>query len=159
MMYIDDLNHRINMSQVSKYQISKDIYDEIYSTFLQTIVNLRTKGEVSDFLEEFLTPTEKIMFAKRLATGLLIAEGFDYKEIVNLLKISSGTISIFSSFYKYGTGYKKIIDKIKTNKEIIEFLRYVGVKISGLGSFGGKGSSSWRTINKDLKNKKSKLLR
>ena len=99
------------------------------------------------------------MFAKRLAVGLLIAEGYDYKEIVSLLKISTGTVSIFSSFYKYGEGYKKAIDKIKSDKEISEFLRYVGEKVSALGSFGGKGSGVWRSANKSFKKRKSKLLR
>jgi uncharacterized protein YerC len=146
------------MSQVSKRPVRKDVYEEIFNTFLQTIVDLRSKSQVSDFFDEFLTPTEKIMFSKRLAAGLLIAKGYDYKDIVDLLKISTGTISTFSSFYKYGKGYKKIIDKIKAGKEISEFLRNIGEKISALGSIGGKGSGSWRAINKHFKNKKSKLL-
>jgi len=147
------------MSQVSKYPLEKELYKEIFDTFLQTIASLKTKDEVSEFFEEFLTPTEKIMFAKRLAAGLLIAEGYDYREISNLLKISSATISTFSSFYKYGKGYKKVISKIKMDKEISEFLRVIGEKISSLGTFGGKGSYAWRAINKELKQKKSKLLR
>ncbi|MCX6704682.1 MAG: Trp family transcriptional regulator [Candidatus Woesebacteria bacterium] len=146
------------MSQVSKYPVRKDVYDEIFDTFLQTIANLKTKREVLEFFNEFLTPNEKIMFSKRLAAGLLISEGYDYKEISNLLKTSSATISTFSSFYKYGEGYRKLIDKIKTDKEIIEFLRMIGEKISALGTFGGKGSGAWKAINRKLKDKKSKLL-
>lgn len=146
------------MSQVSKHPLQKEVYNEIFDTFLQTIASLNTKGEVASFFEEFLTPTEKIMFSKRLAAGLLIAEGYDYKQISNLLKTSSTTISTFSAFYKYGKGYKKVIDNIKINKEVSEFLRNIGEKISALGSFGGKGSSTWKNINKSLKNKKSKLL-
>lgn len=147
------------MTQISKYPVQKDVYDEIFDTFLQVIANLNTKDRVLEFFDEFLTPTEKIMFSKRLAIGLLIAEGCDYKEIKNLLKISSGTISIFSSFYKYGEGYKGVIDKIKTDKEVSEFLRKIGEKISALSSFGGKGSSAWRSINRDIRQKRSKLLR
>ena len=146
------------MSQVSKHPLEKEVYKEIFETFFQTIANLNTKDEVSSFFEEFLTPTEQIMFAKRLAAGLLVAEGYDYKEISNLLKTSSATISAFSSFYKYGKGYKKVIDKIKTDKEISEFLRVIGEKISALGTFGGKGSSAWKVVNRKLKDKKSKLL-
>src|SRR6266478_8242039 len=114
------------MSQVSKYPIQKEIYNEIFDTFLQTIANLNTKQEVLEFFNEFLTPTEKIMFSKRLAAGLLIAEGYGYREISDLLKTSSATVSTFSSFYKYGEGYKKVIDKIKKDKKIAEFLRVIG---------------------------------
>lgn len=147
------------MSQVSKYPIQKEVYNEIFDTFLQTIANLNTKQQVLEFFNEFLTPTEKIMFSKRLAAGLLIAEGYDYREISSLLKTSFGTISTFSSFYKYGKGYKKVIDNIKTDKEISEFLRIIGEKISALGTFGGKGSGTWKEINKKIKNNKSKLFR
>ncbi len=147
------------MSQVSKYPVQKDVYDEIFDTFLQVIVNLRTKDEVRKFFNEFLTPTERVMFSKRLAAGLLIAEGYEYRDISNLLKTSSSTIATFSSYYKYGDGYKKVIDKIKTDKEISEFLRLIAEKITVIGTFGGKGSGAWKVINKDLKNKKSKLLR
>ena len=148
----------MHMSQVSKYPIQKEVYDEIFDTFLQTIADLHTKDEVLEFFTEFLTPTEKVMFSKRLAAGLLIAGGYDYREISNLLKTSSATISTFSSFYKYGEGYKKIINKIKSDKKVAEFLRMVGEKISALGTFGGKGSGVSRIINKQLRNKKSKLL-
>ena len=147
------------MSQVSKYPLDKDIYNEVFDTFLQTIANLKTKNEVLFFFNEFLTPTERIMFSKRLAVGLLIAEGYDYREISNLLKTSTSTISTFSSFYKYGEGYKRVVDKIKVDKEIKEFLLNLGLKISTLGSFGGKGSSTWRSVNRSLKNQKSKLIR
>lgn len=146
------------MSQVSKHQLSKEIYDEIFATFLQTIANLKTKNDVLNFFNEFLTPTERIMFSKRLAAGLLIAEGYYYKEISSLLKTSTTTISTSSLLYKYGDNYKKVIDEIKRDKQVVEFLRNIGEKISTLGSIGGKGSSSWRVVNKELKNKKSKLL-
>ena len=147
------------MSQVSKYPIQKDVYDEIFDTFLQTIANLSTKQEVLEFFNEFLTPTEKIMFSKRLAAGLLIAEGYDYQEISSLLKTSTSTIAIFSTFYKYGKSYSKVIDKIKTNKEIKEFLLNIAEKVAVLGSMGGKGSETWRLARKEINKNKSKLLR
>ena len=146
------------MSQVSKYPIQKDVYDEIFNTFLQTIASLNTKREVLEFFNEFLTPTEKVMFSKRLATGLLISEGYDYKEILMLLKTSTTTIATFSTYYKYGESYKKIIDKIKRGKEIRTFLLNLGEKIAAFGSFGGKGSNTWRSVRKELNKKKSKLL-
>ena len=147
------------MSQVSKYVLSKDVYNEIFNTFLQTIASLNTKRAVLEFFNEFLTPNEKIMFSKRLAAGLLISEGYDYKEILILLKTSTSTIATFSSFYKYGESYRKVIDKIKTNKEIGTFLLNMGEKIASIGSFGGKGSGMWRSVGKALKKRKSILLR
>jgi uncharacterized protein YerC len=146
------------MTQVSKHPVRKEVLDEIFEMFLQTIAQLRKKGEVSSFFNEFLTPNERIMFTKRLAVGILIAEGYKYKEIKYLLKISTSTISTFSSFYKYGEKYRKVINKVKINKEIKQFLLKLGEVISAAGSVG-KGSDVWRNVNKQIKSSKSKLLR
>ena len=147
------------MAQVSKYPVDKDVYNEIFDTFLQTIANLKSKNEVLAFFHEFLTHTERIMFSKRLAAGLLIAEGYNYRDISSILKTSTSTIATFSMFYKYGSGYKKVIDQIKKDKEIREFLLNMGEKLASLGTFGGKGSGQWREVTKLIKDKKSKLLR
>lgn len=147
------------MSQISKFKIDKKVYDEIYDTFLQVITDLNSKENAEGFFKEFFTPTEKVMFSKRLAAGILIAQGFDYREITQILKMSTSTISSFSLFYKYGSGYKSVVDKIVANKKISNLFNSLAENISRIGSIGGKGSSVWREINKITKNKKSKILR
>lgn len=147
------------MSQVSKYPIQKEVYNEIFDTFLKTIASLKTKDQVLSFFTEFLTPTERIMFSKRLAAGLLISEGYDYKKIKYILKISTSTISTFSANYKYGSGYRKVVDKIKLNNEIQEFLLNIGENIAKIGRIGGKGSDAWKSVYKDINRRKKKLLR
>lgn len=114
---------------------------------------------MGDFLSEFLSPNEKIMFAKRLSVGILIAQNFDYIDIKKLLKVSNSTVSIYSLRYKYGDSYRKIIDKVKAQKQIKEFLIGIAETMSLMGSWGGKGSGAWKGLGKELKDKKSKLLR
>ncbi len=144
------------MSQVSKYPIRKDVYEEIFETLLETIAGLTTKKEVSAFFNEFLTPTERIMFAKRLATGLLIAKGYDYREICDLLKVSTATISSYSTFYKYGTGYKEVINKVLRDEKIERFLLGLAEKIATLGAAGRSKSGSWIYLRNQIKSKKLK---
>lgn len=146
------------MAQISKYKIDNEIYDEIFNTFLQTIVNINSKSEAQLFFNQFLTSTEKIMFSKRLAIGLLISQGLTYREIVPILKISSATVGTFSNHYKYNDDYRKIIDKIVRNKNVENKLLNIGAKISTTIAFGGKGSSVWKEIGKSLKNNKSKII-
>lgn len=144
------------MSQVSKYPIRKDVYEEIFKTLLETIAGLTTKESVSAFFEEFLTPTERIMFAKRLAVGLLIAKGYDYKEIRELLKVSSTTIASYSAFYKYGEGYREVINKILRNQKIEEFLLSLAEKVSSVAAMGGTKSGSWIYLRNQIKKKRLK---
>lgn len=144
------------MSQVSKYPIRKDVYEEIFETLLETIAGLTTKKSVSAFFEEFLTPTERIMFAKRLAVGLLIAKNYDYKEIRELLKVSTATIASYSAFYKYSKGYKEVISKILRDEKIEEFLLSLAEKIASVGAAGGSKSGSWVYLRNQIKSKKVK---
>lgn len=147
------------MSQVSKHLLEKEVYQEIIDTLFQVVANLSTKADVADFLNEFLSPNEKIMFAKRLAVGILIAQNFDYADIKNLLKVSNSTVSTYSLCYKYGKSYREIVDKIKSSKQIKELVIDIAEGASTMGSWGGKGSGGWRELGKKLKRKKSKLLR
>ena len=144
------------MSQVSKYPIRKDVYEEIFETLLETIAGLTTKKSVSAFFEEFLTPTERIMFAKRLAVGLLIAKGYDYKEIGDLLKVSSSTIGDYSISYKYGKGYREVIDKIVRDEKIERFLLGLAEKLTEVGAMGGSKSGGWIYLRNQIRKKKYK---
>lgn len=55
------------MTQVSRFPLSKQLENEMLGLFRQVIVELENEQEVADFLDDILTPTEKIMLGKRLA--------------------------------------------------------------------------------------------
>ena len=64
------------MSQVSKYPLKKAIYSYISELFFNTIVSLSDKRKTDEFLQDFLTPVEKIMLTKRLAIYDLLGKGY-----------------------------------------------------------------------------------
>ncbi|OGM60034.1 hypothetical protein A3A75_01360 [Candidatus Woesebacteria bacterium RIFCSPLOWO2_01_FULL_39_10] len=53
------------MTQVSKYPVSKDVYDRIFEIFLKTVTGLYTKKITSNFFKEFLTQTEQVIPLRR----------------------------------------------------------------------------------------------
>ena len=147
------------MPQVSKYPISKDVYERIFDVFLKTLAGLKTKKQVSGFLKEFLTPTEQVMLAKRLAIAFLITKGYSYREIANILRVSVSTIGFASLDLKDGENYKKVIDKVLKNEEVDEFIENVGEKVAALFSVGGSKSGAWRYLKSEIQNKsKSKVF-
>lgn len=110
------------MTQVSKYPLSKAVEQRIFEMFFQTIIDLKTSTDVTAFLEDFLTPTEKMMLAKRLAIAVLLAKGYQYREISKTLRVSLPTISDVNVWFKYrGKGYKKVINSILTREKVDEF--------------------------------------
>lgn len=80
------------MTQVSRYPIPKEVYGRIFEIFVKTISSLGDKKQIADFFVDFLTPTERIMLAKRLAIAFLLMKKYDYKMIARTLRVSSSTI-------------------------------------------------------------------
>lgn len=101
------------MAKVSKRTLDKDLENHIFNLFVKTIIDLKTSQEVKNFLEDLLSPTEKIMLVKRLAIAILLAKGYTYNEIDDKLKVSRPTIMNVSYWLKYGrSGYRKVIAQI-----------------------------------------------
>ena len=114
------------MPQVSKRPLSKNIQQNLYSIFWQTLADLKNSADVKEFLTDLLTPTEKVMLAKRLAIALMLIKGYDYASIRSTLKVSPQTIGSVSLWLKYsGSGYRKSIERIMKKQKIADLIKNV----------------------------------
>lgn len=106
------------MSQVSKYRMSPKIESKVFGMFINSIKNTKTSDEVVDFLNDLLSPTEKIMLAKRVSIAFLLFEDkYTYEDISKVLKVSRGTIAkVHSVLISQGKGFKKILGNILQRK-------------------------------------------
>jgi len=133
------------MAQVSKYPISKEVEERIFEILSKTIADLRSFQEIDQFLEDFLSPVEKIMLAKRLSIAVLLAKGYDYEQIRKTLRVSPPTIAQVAISLKYaGKGYKKVVEKILKEEKMEEFWQKVDDVIADLVPPKGKNWSYWR---------------
>lgn len=106
------------MSQVSGYPIHKKVEERMFEIFKFTISSLKNDQEIEDFLEDFLSPVEKIMLSKRLAIAILLAKGYTYPSIATILRVTPSTIAMVSLRLKYsGKGYKKMVEKILSDEK------------------------------------------
>lgn len=146
------------MTQISKYRMSQNVSDQITGFLFETIANLKTKNQVSEFLDDFLTSTEKIMFAKRLAIGYLIAKKYNQREISRVLKVSTTTVSTFSSIYKNSNSYKKMVNQILNKVRNKDLLLDLAEGVAEIGAIGGAKSAGWFTTRNEIQKKKRELL-
>lgn len=101
------------MTQVSKRFLQKQVEDRILDLFWTSLTTLSTKQQISLFLDEFLTPTEKIMLSKRLAIAFMLMKGYDYMSINERLKVSDQTIwNIKTTLHFRGNNYKRVVTEI-----------------------------------------------
>lgn len=79
--------------QVSTQNLSQTDEDKLFEQLYTLFADLNSPQETRVFLESFMTPTERVVFAKRLAIAWLLEQGASYDEINKQLKVSSATIS------------------------------------------------------------------
>lgn len=141
------------MGQVSRKVLHKDVEKRIAEIFVDTILRLKTTYDVQDFLDDFLSPVEKIMLSKRLAIAVLLEKGYSYESISDILHVTPSTISIVSVRLKYsGKGYKKMVEMLLRDEKTSEFWEKVEDLLSNIPA--SKGSS----IIKQKKARREKKL-
>lgn len=119
------------MTQVSRRYVNKEIHERMSEIFRQTIIHLKNPRQAQDFFDDFLTPTEKIMFAKRLSIGLMLLKGYDYRSIQSTLKVSSTTIKAVNLWIKHGgKEAKNLLQRIIQSEKTEEFWDKIGNTIA-----------------------------
>lgn len=140
------------MAQVSKYPIHKDVEKRMFEIFKSTISRLKDNEDIEDFLEDFLSPVEKIMLSKRLAIAVLLAKGHNYPMIAEILRVTPSTIASVSLRLKYsGKGYKKAVEKILVMENQDNFWQKVEDVLAKIPKSKG---SSWVYQRKEYEKQK-----
>ena len=112
------------MSQVSKRVVSPPILERLFENFWELFADIKKPKEIQVFLEDFLSPTEKVMLAKRMAIIILFSKGFGHRSISSMLKVSTSTVNNIARYLGLKTpGYQLLIKKYLQKESTKEFLR------------------------------------
>lgn len=121
------------MTQVSRRLLKKDIEERIYDVLLESIASVKSKGSVEKLLDDLLSPTEKLMLAKRVSIALLLMKKYSQRTIADLLKVGLETVNRVSRTMQKGTGgYGVIASTIIRNEKLKEFLEKVDDTLANL---------------------------
>jgi len=119
------------MTMVSKYPLDKAIQQRVFEIFLSTLADLKTSSEVQLFIDQFFTPTERMMFAKRLSIAFLLAKNYDIRMISKILKVSTKTVTTVNIWIKhYKGGLYSTINKIINQEKQKEFWKELEYDLS-----------------------------
>lgn len=133
------------MSQVSKYPLSKAVENECFDLLHETIGELNNRQEIQEFLDDFLSPIEKIMLSKRLAVAVLLGKGYNYEAIRRALHVTPGTIAMVNILYKYsGKGYKRMVDRVLTQEKWQKLWQKIDDVLADLVAPAHTNWSYWR---------------
>lgn len=145
------------MTQVSKYPLRKEVYNQIIELLLKSITNFKDKREAAALLKDLLSPTERIMLAKRLAIAVLLSKDYSYRQIQNILKVSQPTITAVNLCLKYaGEGYRKFVEKISKEKAWEKFWEKIEDLTIGHVDKREKGSGVYIYLQEQIKKERKK---
>jgi uncharacterized protein YerC len=91
------------MPQISKYPLTKEVKQELFTLFWDSISTLHTAKDVAEFFSDLLTHTEEMMLAKRFAIALLLFQGKKPIDISRSMHVSFSTIRAVSSWIDRAT--------------------------------------------------------
>lgn len=80
------------MSKVQINDIDKDLRYRMIGDFYDIVSHLQKKKDVVDFFMGLLTPSEALMFARRIQIAKLILMNYTYDEIQKELQVGVATI-------------------------------------------------------------------
>ena len=95
------------MPRVSQNELSGEIHKRIWKALLKSLSGVKRSEDLEKLLEDLLTPTEKIMLAKRLMIAILIQRQKRSRDICRALKVSKATVNtIRRDIIRSGVGYR-----------------------------------------------------
>lgn len=115
------------MPQVSKYKLSKENEKELIGSLNLVLASIKEKESMITFLDAFLTNTEKLMLAKRLAIMVLIAENIPDSQISSVLHVTRITVAKMRYFYEARgrDGYNIALKKIASDLILKSFKKFL----------------------------------
>lgn len=126
------------MVNISHRQLPEEILNKTFNLFFKIFSKCSSKETFFVLLNDFFTPKEKILLAKRITIIYLLMKGIEQNNIADLLKVSTSTVAKYALIFhdkesKILKELKLIIKREKLfsfmNDLLADFLIQPGVKI------------------------------
>ena len=128
------------MTKVSRRWLDKELEARMSELFVKTISDLKHPVDISNFLEDLLSPAEQIMLVKRLGIAILLSRGYTYDAIDSTLKVFRPTIMNVSYWLRHGKGgYQRAVKKVEDDKkreELFDKIESILLEISPPKQYG-----------------------
>lgn len=84
------------MVNISNRKLSEELLNKINKLFFEIFKKFETNHSFSTLMNDFFTPKERILLAKRIAIIYLLIKKIEQKNIANFLKVSTSTVCKYS---------------------------------------------------------------
>ncbi len=107
------------MAKIKPKDIPKEKRHKMIGEFFDVVVGLNSKKDVLDFFVGMMTPSEALMFARRMQIAKMLIKEETYDSIKRELGTGKSTISQVDKWlFERNGAYKKILEKYLEQDEI-----------------------------------------
>lgn len=132
------------MPHISRFRLKDDVLRKLFSLFFEIVGKNKNKDRFLSVIGDLLSPTERIMIAKRLAIIYLVLKDIDYVIICDVLKVSSAIVYKFRLLVeKSEDGVVQEFKSILRNESAARFIAEMFLTISPPGTPGTNWRSRW----------------
>jgi len=138
------------MTQVSRWKLRPEVWNQIFDILLEAIAKTGSKEKANTLIGFLLTPTEKIVLAKRIVAALLLEKGASYQDIFQVVNLSTATVSKIKNRLEENNQHKTLIRRLLSDRMLKKgFDSFLNGLVKVLASYG-KGSRSWRQLTREI---------
>lgn len=135
------------MTQVSKRILDPVIEKRIYQIFVHVITEANTTSDVQALLNDFFTPTERVMLPKRLCIAFLLLKKYPHRIIASYLNVSFTTINKVNIALKTGgVGYTILLSRLQKIEQYDKLFKTIEEGIINILASAGGPSTVWKQL-------------
>lgn len=132
------------MTRISRFPLNEDLLNKLFNLFFTVVGKKNNIDEFKETVIDLLSPTERIMIAKRVAIIYLLLKKIDHMTISDTLKVSPSTVAKFHLIMEKSQGIVPTFKKLLRNEKLKEFLEDIYLSFRGPGTYGVNWTSAWR---------------
>jgi len=108
------------MPKVSKFKVKRDIIGWFIENLWRSFTLIDSKDEMQGYLRALLSKPEIIMLAKRVQIAKMLVEGYDYRSIRNVIKVTDPTIAKISNGLEDHPEVFRLVEKLHIEEKALE---------------------------------------
>lgn len=110
------------MPHLSRNKLARKTEESLVNNLNLVLTNIAKSEDMLSFVTTLLTPTEKLMVAKRLAIIILVEEDLPDSIIADSLNVTRITVAKMRYFYEaHGEGFRIAIKALEKQKQLDAF--------------------------------------
>ena len=132
------------MTRISRRPVKEEVLERVFQLLFEAVGKKSKKEEFLNVVYDILSPTERIMIAKRVTIIFLLLKKIDYQTISDVLKVSESTISKFHLIMENSKGIVGSLQGMLLNDKLLNILDEFILAFKGPGMHGTNWKSAWQ---------------